>query len=90
MGDEQHYPSFEHFVEAICSAPVQCDDLRVSYRSPSLGEMSFGWVEPLCVGGQEVQLHDYPRFENPYCQAKLGERCYVITHGDDQLVLDFR
>ncbi len=36
--------------EAICSAPLQCDGLRVSYGSASAGEVSFGWTEPLCVG----------------------------------------
>jgi hypothetical protein len=89
MGDEQRYPSFERFVESIASAPVQLAGLRVTYRSPSLGEVSFGWTEPLRVGGQEIQLHGYGRFDNPYCLAEMGERRYVLTHGDDRLVLDF-
>ena len=90
MGDEQQYDSFEQFVEAVCAATVQYTGLHVNYSSPSLGDMSFGWTEPLRVGEQEVQLHNYPRFDNPYCQAEIGARCYTITHGDAQLVLDFR
>jgi hypothetical protein len=90
MGDEQRYASFAQFVEAISAAPVQCDRLHVRYASPSLGEIEFGWTGPLRVGGQEVQLHDYPRFDNPYCQADMGARCYTITHGDAQIMLDFR
>ena len=90
MGDAGSYGDFEHFVDAISSAPVHCEGLKVRYHSPSLGEMSFGWTEPLCAGGKQVELHNYPRFDNPYCQAEVGERCYVIMHGDDPLVLDFR
>jgi hypothetical protein len=61
----------------------------VSYSSPSLGEVSFGWTGPLRVGGREVQLDGEPRFDNPYCQADLGTRCYAISSGGDTLVLDF-
>jgi hypothetical protein len=35
MGHEQHYISFEHFVEAICSASVQCASAR-QFRSSLL------------------------------------------------------
>jgi hypothetical protein len=90
LGDEREYAGFDRFVEAIAAAPVCCDGLRASYASPSIGEVSFGWVEPLRVGGREVPLHDYPRFDNPYCQAEVGERRYVIARGEEQLVLDFR
>ncbi len=89
MGNAQHYRSFGRFVDAISSATVECDGLRVHYGSPSLGAVSFGWTEPLRVGTQEVQLHDYRRFDNPYCQVELGDCRYVITSGEDQLVLDF-
>lgn len=89
MGDERHYPSFERFVEAICAAPVECEALSVRYRSPSLGEVAFGWTGPLSVGGREVPLHGYPRFENPYCSAEFGARRYEVTRADDRLVLDF-
>ena len=69
LGDEQRYAGFEHFVEAISTAPVRCDGLRVRYHSPSLSEVSFGWTEPLRARGEEVPLRDYPRFDNPYCRA---------------------
>jgi hypothetical protein len=52
--------------------------------------VSFGWTDPLCIDGQELQLHGYLRFDNPYCQASFGECCYTITHGLARLVLDFR
>jgi hypothetical protein len=90
LGDERQFGSFERFVEAIAAAPVRCDGLQVAYASPSVGELSFGWTGPLLVGGGEAPLHDYPRFDNPYCRAEVGERRYVIARGGEQLVLDFR
>ena len=49
----------------------------------------FGWTGPLTVAGQEIELHGYPRFDNPYCQAEPGQRRYTIRHGDDELLLEF-
>ena len=90
LGDEQHDGSFARFVATISAAPVQCDGLRVTYGSPSRGSLSFGWTEPLRAGGEVIPLHDYPRFDNPYCQAAVGDRCYTITRGTKQLTLDLR
>jgi hypothetical protein len=90
MGDEGRYAGLAQFADALSAATVECQGLRVRYTSPSLGALSFGWNEPLIVGGQAIALHDYPRFDNPFCQADLGERRYVISHAGEQLVLDFR
>lgn len=90
LGDVNQYASFERFVTAISAAQVTCAGLHVSYRSPSLGELRFGWAEPLRVDGQPQPLHNDRRFDNPYCQAELGERRYVIAHGDERLTLDLR
>ena len=57
--------------------------------SPSLGHVEFGWEEPLRVAGAVVALHDYPRFDNPYCQAEFGSTRYEITYQDQKLVWDF-
>jgi hypothetical protein len=82
LGHEGQFGSFERFVAAIAAAPVRCEGLRVVYDSPSVGELAFGWTGPLLVGGRELPLHDYPRFDNPYCQAAVGDRRYVISRGD--------
>jgi hypothetical protein len=89
MGSAADYASFERFIEAVASAEVQCEGLHVTYGSPTLGEVTFGWTGPLRVGGREIPLHGYPRFDNPYCQADLGSERYVIKHDADQLILDF-
>jgi len=90
LGSARRWSSFEQFVAAICAAPIECAGLRVRYGSPSVGELSFGWTGPLLVCGQEVQLHGYRRFDNPYCQAEFGKGCYEVTIGDMSLVLDSR
>ena len=63
----------------MVSAPVQCDGLSLRYRSPSIGDVAFGWTGPLIVAGEEIPLHGYRRFDNPYCQAEVGERSYTIA-----------
>jgi hypothetical protein len=89
LGDERQCGSFGRFVEAICAAQVRCEGLSVRYSSPAIGALSFGWNGPLEVAGGEVQLRGYPRFENPYCTAAVGERRYAITRGEERLLLDF-
>jgi hypothetical protein len=89
MGDEAHWGSFANFVETVSAAPVEAAGLDVSYNSPSVGRVQFGWHGPLRVDGNQVELHDYPRFHNPYCQADFPSRRYTIQHGDRVYVLDF-
>jgi hypothetical protein len=89
LGEEGASGSFERFVEAIAAAPVRCDGLSVRYGSPSLGEVAFGWTGPLSVAGQEIALHGYPRFDNPYVRAEIGARRYEVAVADERLVLDF-
>jgi hypothetical protein len=88
MGDERGYASFEHFITAIASSSVACDGLRVSYHSPSLGAVEFGWTGPLLVEGRSIELHGYPRLDNRYGQAQVGERRYRLTHAGEELVLE--
>ncbi len=88
MGNDALHGSFENFVRAVLAEPIQCDALRTVYKSPSLGEICFGWTGPLTVAGQAIPLHGYPRFSNPYCETELNERRYVIRHGDDAMAMD--
>ncbi len=81
--------SFGAFTQAILEASVTCEGLRVTYASPSQGQVCFGWNDPLTVDGKEIALHGYPRFANPYCEAEIGQVLYTVRHGDETLVLDF-
>lgn len=89
MGSAAQNGSFAAFCAAIQAAEVEVSGLQVRYSSPALGEVCFGWNEPLTVAGKAVALHGYPRFANPYVQAELGARRYTIYAGGEQLVLDF-
>ena len=73
----------------MTNAKIHCEGLRVEYESPSLGSVSFGWEGSLQVAGQPVQLHNYERFDNPYCQCKFLAPQVVIRRKDEELVLDF-
>ncbi|NLD42254.1 MAG: hypothetical protein GX657_02040, partial [Chloroflexi bacterium] len=46
------------------------------------------WEGDLRVDGQIIRLGDYPRFDNPYCQAPFGTKRYTITYGDASHVID--
>ncbi|MBI1295969.1 hypothetical protein GC175_13530 [bacterium] len=37
--------------EAVTAAEIECDDLNILYRSPSLGKVELAWNGPLRVGG---------------------------------------
>jgi hypothetical protein len=89
MGSAANSGSYENFIALMRAAPVSCSGLNVVYQSPSVGEVRFGWTGPLTVTGQEVALHGYPRFDNPYCQVELGQRRYPIRCGENELLLEF-
>lgn len=89
LGEESAWGSFAQFIAAVSGAPVVFAGLDVTYDSPSLGRVQFGWHGPLRVAGEHVELHSYPRFLNPYCQAEFGARQYTIRYGDDTYTLDF-
>ena len=89
MGDESCWGSFASFVEAVSAAPVKAVGLEVTFVSPSVGQVQFGWKSPLLVGGSEVDIHAYPRFDNPYCQVEFTARQYNIQYDGQTYHLDF-
>ncbi len=89
LGSEDQSGSFEDFRRTILLAPVECHGLNVTYTSPSLGEIRFGWTGPLTVAGESIPLHTYPRFDTPYVQAQIGDRHYQVHFNDDTLEWNF-
>ncbi len=89
MGDATHWQDFASFVAAVTAAPIRCDGLDVVYESPAVGQVEFGWQGPLRIAGEETALHDYPRFDNPYCRAEFNARQYTIRHNGQEVTLDF-
>lgn len=89
LGDAAQWGTFAHFAETIMASAITFDGLNVAYTSPSLGVITFGWQGVLRVAGDAVDLHNYPRFDNPYCQAEFGVRQYMIRYGDEEHRLSF-
>ncbi len=90
MGSESQWKRFSDFVTAVTRQPVEVEGLNVKYNSPSLGEVSYGWKEPLTVKGKAIPLRDYQRFDNPYCQVEFAAEVIKIKKDQKELILDFR
>jgi hypothetical protein len=80
LGSVDEWGSFAAFVDAVTAAEIECDDLCVVYRSPSVGKVELSWNGPLRVDRAEIELHNYPRFANPYCRADFGAKVYEIEY----------
>lgn len=80
---------FHTFMERILQAEVSFYDSRVSYHSPSLGRIQFGWKSPLRLDGQEISIKDYPRYGNPYVQAEFPSETIQVSLGEHTLDLDW-
>jgi hypothetical protein len=89
MGERGQWGSFGQFIQAVTSAPLRCQGLQLEYQSPSLGKVEFSWEGDLRVNDQAIALHNYPRFDNPYCQNEFLSPSVVIRRGEEELTLDF-
>lgn len=88
-GAREEWGSFAAFIQAVSAAEVKVDGLNVCYRSPSQGEMTYGWKAPLCVQGKEqIQRWDY-RYDNPYCRALFNTTFIEIEKDGEKIVLDY-
>ncbi len=81
---------FNRFIERISSAHLHTDGLRVSYDSPSQGRLEFSWRGDLRQDGRVVPLNDYPRYENPYCNAPFPGDDIRLQHNGEWLHLNWR
>ncbi len=89
MGSKNQNGSFEEFVTAITGSGVEIEGLRVRYFSPDQGDLQFGWKESLTQNGKPVDIKDYPRYDNPYCQASFPPETVTIRKNGSCLKLDF-
>lgn len=93
LGSIDEYGSFTQFVSEIQQSQVhvrpQALGYNVRYSSPSQGLTSVAWEGPMNVGGSEVDLGPYPRFENDYCYQDFGTKNTLIQFGNQSLVLNF-
>ncbi|GHV86768.1 hypothetical protein AGMMS50255_0640 [Spirochaetia bacterium] len=89
MGDEKNNGSFEQFTGSFKNAAFSGDTFAFNYASPSAGTLSFGWNESLKINGEEIPIHGYKRYDNPYCQTEFGEKSYHIRCGGEEVKLEF-
>ena len=61
--------------------------MNLEYRSPGVGLVRFGWEGPFSVDGVEVQLVDYPRYDNPYVKAEFNPDEIKVSAGGQELKL---
>ncbi|MCB9461393.1 MAG: hypothetical protein H6670_17200 [Anaerolineaceae bacterium] len=79
MGNAKQWGDFEHFVAAVAGAHVNVAHIAGYYASPSVGDISLTWQGAFKVKGEVVELHNYPRFDNPYCTADFDAHEYHIA-----------
>lgn len=84
---------FAEFADCIVEAPLQvslrASALRVSYRSPSQGQLEFAWRGDLRRNGERLRLGEYGRYENPYASVPFPARTVEVRHNGERLRLDW-
>lgn len=81
--------AFEEFMSHIRAASVKTDGLTVQYDSPSQGRLRFGWREAFRQNGKRVELDDFPRYGNPYCEASFPGGEITLRHDNEWLRLNW-
>jgi hypothetical protein len=82
-GREADWGSFDAFVEALKSAPIEADGDMLAYESPSIGRFITGWEVAPTVGGAPIQLHGYPLVDSPWAHADFGSGEMTVRYGDE-------
>lgn len=89
MGRQSIDGNFQDWCDKITTSTVTYAGLSVSYNSPTLGDIQFGWDTPLSQNGQEISLRNYPRFDNPYCQTEYNTGSYEIQFNNQTIKRTF-
>jgi hypothetical protein len=93
LGSIEDYGSFQNFTSSILSTKVRIVPksigFSVQYNSPLQGKVEVSWDGPMKVNGQEVDLGDYPRFENNYCYQEFNTMKTLLEFENQTLELHF-
>lgn len=92
VGTDAAPGSFDDFVTAVTADEPEVTgtgQVDVRWRSPSLGEISFGWDSPLIVDGREEPTADFPRHESPWGNIDRLQTQHRWSTDGSQLDLDF-
>ena len=69
-------------------ANLSVDGLDVTYDSPSVGELTYGWTGRFKRDGKRVDQGSFKRFDNMYIQHDWGETLYELNIDELRLELD--
>jgi hypothetical protein len=89
MGRKASEGDFEDFVERISNAKIAYRGLNVRYHSPSQGILEFGWKGQLRQDGRPIPLNEYPRYSNPFVNARFPARQLRVQADSHVLSLDW-
>ena len=89
VGSASEWGSFNKFVEAISQSAIRCKDSDVTYSSPAVGEVKFGWEGAFLHNGKEMPLKTDYRYDNPYSRMLFNSHEVEIKRGKRQLSLNF-
>jgi len=89
LGRKETDGGFTAFMDRIAQARISGEGLDVAYESPSQGLLEFGWNGDLKQRGGEVNITDYPSYNNPYVKAAFPARAIAFEHNGDTLRLDW-
>jgi hypothetical protein len=87
MGRKADDGELAKFVDKVSAAEIAFSELEVRFESPGIGLVRFGWEGPFTVNGIEIQLRDYPRYDNPYVKAKFDPTEIRASAGGHELNL---
>jgi len=88
MGNRRKDGDFGAFARRIAGARVTFRGLSVTYDSPSVGSVRFGWRGPMTRNGAAVSLRDYPRYDNPYTHTGFPPKEITLECGPHRLCLN--
>ena len=72
MGRKADDGEFSDFIGKLSAAQIAFSGMNVEFQSPGNGLVRFGWEGGFSVDGVEIQLHDYPRYDNPFVKADFA------------------
>ena len=89
MGRKADDGMFAEFVENVSAAEIAFSGMNVEFQSPGNGAIRFGWQGGFSVDGVDIQLHDYPRYDNSYVKADFGSVESHIATDEHELHLNW-
>ncbi len=93
LGSEHEQKSFDEFVSEILDSKLKITPESIGYEvfydSPSRGEITVNWDDTFCVDDKEIDLGDYPRYDNKYCFQEFGTTQTIIQFENQRLELNF-